>query len=211
MASRGLGAGIYCIEHLNSGRLYVGSAISLDRRRKEHFNALNRGKHHSRFLQRAWNKHGEQAFQFRVLLHCAPENLLWYEQTLLDAWRPDYNSAPTAGSQLGFKHGPEAKARMAEAAKRTRNFTGHRHSEETKQRISRKKTGVTFGRYPKERVERAAAAMRAGRRALNESQVRAIREMKALGIKHRDVASEIGCSYWAVADVVRGRSFGWVN
>jgi group I intron endonuclease len=155
-----MASGIYSIEHVASGRRYVGSAANIDKRWKEHRRQLARGVHHSRFLQRAWDKHGEQAFQFTVVLLCDRHNLLWYEQSLIDAWRPEYNSAPTAGSQLGLKMSDEAKAKMSAAAKRTRNFTGHRHSEETKRRISEAKAGRKFGPYGPERCASAGAAQR---------------------------------------------------
>lgn len=206
-----MASGIYSIEHVASGRRYVGSAANIDKRWKEHRRQLARGVHHSRFLQRAWDKHGDHGFRFSVVLFCDRHNLLWYEQALIDAWRPEYNSAPTAGSQLGLKMSDEAKAKMSVAAKRTRNFTGHRHSEAAKRQISAKKTGHRYGRYPKDRVERVAAAMRASKGAMGESEVRIIRRLHAEGLPHIEVAQWVGRSYWAVADVVRNRTFKWVK
>ncbi len=153
-----MATGIYVIENVANGRRYVGSAVNIEKRWKEHRRQLSQGRHHSKFLQNAWDKHGEAAFRFRVVLFCDRPNLLWYEQALIDAWQPDYNSAPTAGSQLGFRHRSESKARMSEAAKRTRNFTGHRHTEETKRRISEAKQGRTYGPQTAERRAKIGAA-----------------------------------------------------
>ena len=138
------GSGVYRIVS-SCGRQYIGSAKNLRGRLSIHQRDLMRGKHHSRFMQRVWNKRGPDSLQFEILLRCQSEHLIWYEQCALDVYKPEFNTAPTAGSQLGYKFSAEAKIKMAEAARRTRNFTGHRHSEETKQRISRKKGGRKNG------------------------------------------------------------------
>lgn len=134
-----------------------------------------------------------------------------YEQAYFDAMSPEYNCAPKAGSQLGFKMPATARAKMSEAAKRTRNFTGRSHSAESRAKISANRKGKGGGPRTDERLKKIAEAMRATKSVLNEEKVRAIRAMKAAGKPHRDVAEAIGCSYWAVADVVRGRCFGWVK
>jgi group I intron endonuclease len=203
--------GVYVIQHLASGRRYVGSAVSFKKRWREHINAIERGVHHSSYLQRCWRKHGPDAFSFTVALYCDRENLLMYEQALIDFYQPEFNSNPTAGSMLGFRMSAESKAKLSVAAKRTKNFTGHRHSDESKQRISEKKSGVKFGAYPRDRVERTAAAMRAGKNAMTETEVRLVRSLHRLGMCHREVAQWVGRSYWAVADIARNRTFCWVK
>src|SRR5471030_1553876 len=59
--------GIYAIRNLGDGKLYVGSAVSLERRRKDHFRMLRGGYHVNKHLQAAWIKHGETAFVFETL------------------------------------------------------------------------------------------------------------------------------------------------
>lgn len=203
--------GIYLIENRATGCRYVGSAINIDKRWKEHRRGLDGGYHHSRRLMRSWRKRGPSAFVFRPLLFCDVDMLLFFEQRAIDTMRPEYNSSPTAASQLGVRRSDETKAKNAEAARRTKNFQGRRHSEETKARISAAKTGVKAGKYSLERVEKTAAAMRASKDALTEEHVRQIRRLKAEGMKHADVAAEVGAGYWAVSDVCRGRTFGWVK
>ena len=60
-----LHTGIYAIENLTNGRMYIGSAQRFNKRWKEHLRALERGVHHSRFLQRDWDKCGSEAFRFK--------------------------------------------------------------------------------------------------------------------------------------------------
>jgi group I intron endonuclease len=152
-----MASGIYCIEHVASGRIYVGSAVDISRRWKEHRRRLDAGDHHSKFLQRSWEKHGAGSFLFRIVLLCDRPNLLWYEQALIDAWKPKYNSAPTAGSQLGFRHRLESRRKMSASNNRTGN-PGYVHTEESKRRISQNRRGKGGGPMAAERRAKIGAA-----------------------------------------------------
>lgn len=68
MARRRFGTcGIYTITCIVTGRMYVGSSINIERRWECHRQMLNVGKHHNRFLQRAWMQHGASQFEFVVV------------------------------------------------------------------------------------------------------------------------------------------------
>jgi group I intron endonuclease len=114
-------AGIYAIRHIVSGKMYVGSAIDISERWREHRKSLVKGCHHSRYLQRAWNKHGPAAFVFEVLEAVAdPTDLIRVEQEYIDQFRSSlrthgYNVSPTAGSQLGLRHSTETRAKISAA------------------------------------------------------------------------------------------------
>jgi group I intron endonuclease len=98
-------SGVYTITCVPTGKVYVGSAARMFRDRfKSHRHLLRGGRHHSNHLQRAWNKHGEDAFAFAPLLICRPEDVIFYEQRAIDTLRPAFNRAPTAGSCRGFIH-----------------------------------------------------------------------------------------------------------
>lgn len=207
-----LNTGIYQITNIKNGRKYVGSAVNISKRWREHLRQLEDGKHHSRFMQRCWNKHGGECFVFRVILCCNVESLIWYEQRALDALRPEYNSAPKAGSQLGYKHSAESRKKMS--ASRPKDFspmTGKRHSEETKRRISKAKKGVKLGAYSRERVSKASAAMRATKSVMNEDKVRLVRALRRDGSTYLQIANQVGCSWYVVSDIIQGRTFKWVT
>ena len=51
---------------------------------------------------------------------------------------------PPKGHMEGFVYTAEMKHKMSEAAKRTKNFKGKRHTQETKDRISRIHKGKPF-------------------------------------------------------------------
>ncbi|EKD98299.1 MAG: hypothetical protein ACD_23C00492G0001 [uncultured bacterium] len=199
------------IRNAKNGRFYIGSAMRFNKRWREHLRGLEGNRHHSKFMQRDWNKTGAEHFEFSILMHCTPDELIKHEQSFIDTMKPVYNSAPVAGSQLGYKFDDEAKAKMSVAAKRTKNFTGHTHSEETKARISAVKTGVKMGKYSDERAKKTAAAMRDSKNALQECQVREIRKLRETQkLTYVKIAALIGCTWYAVNDVIRGRTYKWV-
>jgi group I intron endonuclease len=96
--------GLYAIVHKHTNRAYVGSAINLKRRFKEHRTALKQGVHHSAYLQNAWNKYGVDQFEFKLLkpLESLAE-ARELEQALLDCFYKDtMNCKPSA---IGFPFG----------------------------------------------------------------------------------------------------------
>lgn len=59
---------IYEITNLINGKVYIGQTIrEFEKRKAEHLKSLRRGKHFNPHLQHAFNKYGEDAFEFRNL------------------------------------------------------------------------------------------------------------------------------------------------
>jgi len=119
-------SGIYEILNLRNGKRYVGSAVNLAHRWRQHQCELRKGRHNPH-LQNAWNKHGADAFEFRVL-ELVPDKsrLIEREQHYIDTLCPEYNVAKVAGSNFGVKWSCETLARMAVASKRTWGCPEHR-------------------------------------------------------------------------------------
>jgi len=120
--------------------IYIGSAKCVQHRWHIHKNDLKNGRHHSKHLQRAWNKYGEAAFVFEVLEEVTEiDNLLPTEQKWLDnifATRPRtaiYNNVRVAGNSAGYKYSEEQRRNVSEAHKGIRY--GPR-TPETKAKIS---------------------------------------------------------------------------
>lgn len=116
-------SGIYIITCLVNGRIYVGSAKKFGVRFNTHNRTLLNRTHHNSLLQRAWDKYGPDAFEWKVLetvsdladLACREQHYL----DLLEACGPKgYNLYPTARSALGSRHSVQTKARMAVSARR---------------------------------------------------------------------------------------------
>jgi group I intron endonuclease len=119
--------GIYKIENILNGKKYIGSATDLRARQILHWRQLEKEIHHSRRLQRAWNKYGPDNFQFHIILICDKQNLICYEQLIIDLYlsankKYGYNICPIAGSALGIKRSEEtlAKLRARRASVETR-------------------------------------------------------------------------------------------
>jgi len=128
-------AGVYRIRHVPTGRSYVGQAGNIRGRWARHRHGLRAGVHHSTFLQRMWDKYGENEFAFEILLVCRVQDLDFYEQRALDVLKPEFNTAKVAGSTRGVKPSPESieKNRLAQL--------GKKRSPETCERIRQAKLG----------------------------------------------------------------------
>lgn len=63
-------SGIYCITNIQNQKCYIGSSKNLYSRKYSHFNKLKANKHCNVYLQRAYNKYGENNFVFYVLELC---------------------------------------------------------------------------------------------------------------------------------------------
>jgi group I intron endonuclease len=104
--------GVYRITNTMNGRFYVGSSSNLVRRKRDHFNLLRQNRHSNPHLQSAWNKYGESAFVFEVLLECPLEQMIIVEQWLLNTYVnvelcyniAKYTDNPTRGRRLTESH-----------------------------------------------------------------------------------------------------------
>lgn len=103
-------AGVYLISCAENGRIYIGSSAHIGRRFTYHRRDLRAGKHASRHMQLAWDKHGEKAFLFEVLeatldARSAREREAYYLMALRPFGDRGFNSVPTVGSTtLGLKY-----------------------------------------------------------------------------------------------------------
>ena len=131
-------SGIYCIEHIPSGRTYIGSAVNFAGRWRMHRSTLRRGKHHSPYMQKVWDKYGEEEFVFRIIEKCSRERLIEREQHHLDTCKPVFNHCRVAGSSAGREASQEARAKMSAAHK---GKPGRQWTEETRQKQREVQTG----------------------------------------------------------------------
>lgn len=183
-------AGIYCITNTLNGHKYIGSAVNIARRWSGHKSKLNKNIHHSRHLQNAWNKYGEQCFVFETVLLCNVESRLYYEQVLLDGLKPVYNIAICAAASMqGLHHSAEicaklsdtnkgelnpmfgkhwseeAKRKISESQKGNTNPLGHHHTPETREKMSKAQKGELgsmFGKHHTDEVKRKISETHAG-------------------------------------------------
>jgi group I intron endonuclease len=107
--------GIYEILNTDSGVRYIGSSVNIKQRFAEHLKMLKADKHHSIYLQRAWNKYGEQAFKFKIVAILEKSELRATEQRFLNVEHKGdtYNISKHPDAPMrGLKHKPETIQKM---------------------------------------------------------------------------------------------------
>lgn len=83
---------IYKINNKINNKMYIGSTDNYKKRFYTHKHELNNDKHINIHLQRAWNKYGENNFEFKILEECNEKVKLEREQYYLDTLTPFYPS-----------------------------------------------------------------------------------------------------------------------
>ena len=160
--------GIYCIEHLESGRRYYGSSMNVEKRLTGHKRELRNQIHHNVQLQRSVNKYGIIKFKFFLVEEtqfATRKELLLYEQTYLDKNCGGYNMAPANGGDTISKHpdniairakisqsvllrnqkltDKEKKIKYGNAGSKNGMF-GKTHTREVKDKLRTKATGNSY-------------------------------------------------------------------
>lgn len=143
--------GIYQIRNLVNNKLYVGSTVNLNKRKKQHFNILKKNKHVNKYLQNAYNKYGENNFVFEVIeILNNKDFLIKHEQFWIDKLKTIkkmYNICFIAGNTLGVVRSEMTKNKISISNKnRFKNIEntpmfGKHHTEESKQKISQSNKG----------------------------------------------------------------------
>ena len=139
--------GVYHIVNTKTGKRYIGSSVDIECRLKAHQKALANGSHYNNYLQRAWDKWGENAFLWLVYQCCEDgSKALELEQEQLNLfetigrWDELYNVSkdaisPTRGQKLSDEH----RRKLSEAHKGKKQSDEHRRklSEAAKKRPPR--------------------------------------------------------------------------
>ena len=145
-------SGIYKIENMVTGECYVGSAVNMNGRKRQHLHHLRQGKHHSPYLQRSYNKHGEEAFVFSILEECAREVLTERETYWIRKLKPKYNGNTVTATRLGMTTSELTKEKLREynlrpevVAKKRADSTGRKRTPEVVEQIkaARAKQAIT--------------------------------------------------------------------
>lgn len=188
---------IYEIVNTINGRRYVGSAVNVRIRKNQHFTRLRKGTHHSKYLQRAWDKYGEASFLFRIIVECERKNLLLEEQKEIDR-KSEYNMTRAAGSCVGRVVSDETRAKMSAAH---RGKKRQPRSEEHRRNLS----AALKGKPKPDHVMIALQAARSAYKFTDEdrkSRAEATRRAYAEGRRERTKSEE---HRRKIAETLRGR------
>ena len=158
--------GIYCIERTSDQAVYIGQSVGCRSRINQHKHHLRKGRHANSHLQRAYNKHGESAFVFRVLEACSSQELDMREQLHLDKARKSkvvvFNMGDVAACpNKGRKFGPlsnEHKLKISNSVK------GYKKSPEECAAISAR----SLGRKASDETKEKQRLAKLGRKLTNE-------------------------------------------
>ena len=152
--------GIYKIVNLRNNKVYIGSAKNLNERKDRHFADLAKNIHRNKHLQRAFNLYGESIFEFVIL-----EQLGEYCKEIYfsneDKWMGIYDSrnpelgyniaAASGGGHLGHKHSKETKKKISLSLLKDHPTKGKPLSEEHKNKISKANLGKIISEECKEK------------------------------------------------------------
>lgn len=117
--------GIYAIVNKITKDFYIGSTKKAFRDRwAGHKSSIKVGKG-CPILQKAWNKYGENSFEFIVIeIIKDKEKIIEREQFYIDFLKPKYNANPIAGSNKNRKWTEEQKHKMSNIQKNTTENNG---------------------------------------------------------------------------------------
>jgi len=131
-----MACGIYKITNKIDNKFYIGSSVDIRQRWYRHKSMLRNSCHTNQHLQNAWNKYGENCFEFEIICLVQKEFLFEIEQNyILNLNCCDreigYNKTENPFSPiLGKKMSYEQRQKISNCLK------GRKHSEQTKNKIS---------------------------------------------------------------------------
>ena len=161
-------SGIYRILNRVNGNCYIGSSLNIEKRYKHHLSTLRHNSSRCSILQKAFNKYGEDNFEFQVLLCCKPKYRLYYEQELIRELDSQYNVFTNVSDSplRQFTFSEEAKLKMSRAHKGKRLSEQHRRnislanrgrifSEESRSKIRNSRQNLVFNKETIEKMSNA--------------------------------------------------------
>jgi group I intron endonuclease len=131
--------GVYNIQNITNGHCYVGSSVNIEGRIRQHSKGLETGTHPSAYFQRAYDKYGEDNFEYDILKVCGRDELLLHEQHYMDLLDSRYNVSHIAGKievTEEIRRGRRERFLGNQYAKGNQNAKGKKLSEERRRQIS---------------------------------------------------------------------------
>ena len=173
MQNENIISGIYCIENMTNNKKYIGQSKNINDRWRRHISELNHGTHDNDYLQKSWNRYGENNFKFYILERCNESELDEKEIYYIDLHNTldrsyGYN-LKTGGQNYGVKVSSYVRKKLSDALKQTyennEDLKLKRKNDALKQwsnlDVKEKITGSNNGMYGKHHTEEAKQKMSA--------------------------------------------------
>ena len=98
---------IYQIKNKKNNKRYIGCSSRYNDRKKHHIRSLNLNTHCNFYLQRAWNKYGQDSFEFSIIETVdSPDIMFLREEELIDNEDNLYNIARGGSGGDTFTNNP---------------------------------------------------------------------------------------------------------
>ena len=152
-------SGIYLIMNQINGKGYVGQAVNIEERWKQHKYRLNGQYHGNKHLQNAWNKYGKNNFVFIILEKCAKSvldqaEIFWIK--FLDTYKNGYNN--TEGGDKNPMDYEECRKKVSQPGKKNGMYgKGYLVA------------GFNNGMYNKKHTDDAKIKMKFGKKNTNQT------------------------------------------
>lgn len=172
-------SGIYVISNVKNGKIYIGKAVDIKRRWKDHRAKLNTNSHYNSYLQNSWNKYGAKSFKFLILEYCSVEQLDEREKHYISIYKAkglSYNLTDGGDGRLGLKHTDEAKRKigLAHMGSKNPNF-GKPMNPEVRLKFDenrKRENNPTFGKPRSEEVKAKIRAAKLGKKLSDETRAK---------------------------------------
>jgi group I intron endonuclease len=234
-------SGIYKITNKVNGKIYIGKSVDLYQRFCEHKAYLNSGKHHNRYLQRAWNKYGEECFIFEVVENVRDKDMLngreiyWINCLHSTIKENGYNLTKGGDGLSGYEFTDEHKEKLRRINIGNKNAKGYRHtakaleimsekkrghklklgvtlSEETKRKLSQINKGKKLSKETKQKMSKAKQGTNSYQSTLSENEVREIKQLLSeCSLTVSEIADKYNVNIHVVSRIKRGKTYKNIN
>ena len=201
--------GIYGIKNKINDKIYVGkTGMNFGDRWDSHKSLLNNNKHDNPYLQRAWNKYGQDSFEFIILEDCDVAVLEDREKYYIKLYKEQglaYNihDGGNEGYNLGKHLSEETKRKIGE--KNKVNGMGRKVSEETKQKMSQTHKNKKYKAMSDEGRKNLQKAKQkyceANPKKLTVQDVVEIRKRRQEGSTYKSIAEKYNVTSQCISDI----------
>lgn len=210
--------GIYCIENLVNHKKYIGQSNNIEYRWKRHKYELSRGSHDNDYLQKSWDKYGQDNFKFYILELCDVSMMDELEVYYIDLYQTinrDNGYNLTSGGGANKQYSKEVCDKISQA------LMGHEVSPETRKKVSEHHADVSGEKHPmygrkhseeaKEKMRQAGLGRPSSRKNLNS--VLCI-ELNTIFESATDASKELNLDSSGILKCCRGErktcgGYGW--